>query len=160
MSGYVNYYYKDGKLPTHTKHGFISHNVLTIQNVILKNMLIFVNNYFNFPGTLPVFVKHGIAGNIPVPNTTPDNYFDWYSTYNSIPYNKSVFFKAPLLYFHIMTESIHLQNIKTQNAYKQRIKTHLLEVQNSGDKDEWQNVNFKLIQIKGLRQSDRIQNQI
>ena len=160
MPGYVNYYYKDGKLPTHTKPGFTSHNVLTIQNVILKNMLIFVNNYFNFPGTLPVFVKHSIAVNIPVPNTTPDNYFDWYSTYNSIPYNKSVFFKAPLVYFHIMSESIHLQSIKTQNAYKQRIKTHLCEVQSSGDNDEWQNVNFKLIQIKGLRQSNRIQNQI
>ena len=62
-----------------TKPGFTSHNVLTIQNVILKNMLIFVNNFFNFPGTLPVFVKHSIAVNIPVPTTTPDNYFDWYS---------------------------------------------------------------------------------
>lgn len=156
MPGHVNYYYKDGQLPTHTKSGFTSHNVLTVHNVILKNMLIFVNNNFNFPETLPVYVKHGIAGNIPVPSTSPDNYFDWYFNYSSIPYNRSVFFKAPLLHFHIMSENAHLQNIKSQNAFKQRIKTYLLEVQGSGENDEWQSANFKLILMKGLRQSNRV----
>ena len=48
--------------------------------------------------------------------------------------------------------------IKTQQAYKQRVKSYLLEVQCTGISDEWQNENFKLIQAKGLRQSARTQN--
>ena len=158
MPGHGNYYYKDGQLPTHTKPGFTSLNVLTVHNVILKNMLIYVNNFFNFPGSLPLHVKFCISNNIPVPNTPPDDYFDWYAIYNSIPYNKSVFFKAPLLYYHIMTENtiLHREYIKTQQAYKQRVKSYLLEVQCTGVSDEWQNENFKLIQAKGLRQSARI----
>ena len=108
------YYYKDGQLPTHTKPGFTSLNVLTVHNVILKNMLIYVNNFFNFPGSLSVHVKFSISNNIPVPNTPPDDYFDWYTIYNSIPYNTS----APLLYYHIMTKNTYLHRayIKTQQA--------------------------------------------
>ena len=157
MPGHVNYYYKDGQLPTHTKPGFTSLNVLTVHNVILKNMLIYVNNFFNFPGSLPLHVKSCISNIIPVPNTPPDDYFEWYAIYNSIPYNKSVFFKAPLLYYHIMTGNtiLHREYIKTQQAYKQRVKSYLLEVQCTGVSDEWQNENFKLMQAKGLRQSTR-----
>lgn len=31
MSGYVNYFYKDGICPTHTKPGFTEHRILTVQ---------------------------------------------------------------------------------------------------------------------------------
>jgi hypothetical protein len=110
MPGYVNYYYKDGQLPTHTKPCFTSLRVLTVHNVILKNMLIYINNFFYFPGSLPLNVKLCIADDIPVPNMPPENYMPWYMVYNSIPYNKSVFFKAPILYYHLMTENSHLQS--------------------------------------------------
>ena len=161
MPGHVNYYYKDGKLPTHTKPGFTSLSVLTVHNVILKNMLSYINSFFNFPGSLPLNVRSCIPDNVPVPNTPPDEYMIWYTIYNSIPYNKSGFFKAPLLYYHLMTENVHLQCnlIKTREAYKQRVKVYLLNVQCAGDQEEWCNDNFKLVQAKGLRQSIRILSQ-
>ena len=36
MAGNMNYYYKDGELPEHTKLGFREHKVLTVQGVIVK----------------------------------------------------------------------------------------------------------------------------
>ena len=52
---------------------------------------------------------------------------------------------------------LHREYIKTQQAYKQRVKSYLLEVQCTGVSDEWQNEK-KLIQAKGLRQSAHTQN--
>ena len=160
MPGHVNYFYKDGELPTHTKPGFTSLNILTVHNVILKNMLIYINNFFNFPGSLPLNVRLCLPDNIPVPNTPPDNWMLWYTEYNSIPYNKTIFFKAPLLYYHLMSKNVQLQCnlIKTRDAYKQRVKLYLLSIQCDGDKEEWSNDNFKLVQVKGLRHSNRLHN--
>ena len=39
MPGYVNYYYKDGKLPDHTKATFKEYEILTVHGVIIKNAL-------------------------------------------------------------------------------------------------------------------------
>ena len=156
MPGHVNYYYKEGIPPTHTKPEFSSYNILTVQNIILKNMMIFINKAFNFPTTLPLFVRQSVPTNIPIPSTSPDYHSAWYESFNSFPYNKTVFFKAPLFYYHIMTENSNLRSCKTQNAYKRHIKSYLLQVQSTGDKEEWHNSNFMLTSIKGLRQSNRL----
>ena len=88
--------------------------------------------------------------------TSPTDYSsDWYSKYNSPPYNNSTFYKGPLLYSNIMTENTELENATT-NSYKKNIKTYLLHVQSSGDSQEWNCNNFKLINLPGLRSSDRI----
>ena len=156
MPGYVNYYYKDGKLPTHTKNAFTSYNILTVHNVILKNMLIFINRILNFSTTLPYFIKQTISPNLPIPGTQSQNYSDWYTTYNSIPYKMTVFFKAPLLYYHIMSDNTELYSPSLQSTYKRNIKSYLLKVQKLGHEDEWQGINFMLTSVRGLRQSDRL----
>ena len=43
MPGFINFFYKDGEIPTHTKSFFIEQEILTVQSVILKNILIFMN---------------------------------------------------------------------------------------------------------------------
>ena len=43
MPGYVNYFYKEGKIPTHTKESFYKYNILTIHGIIIKNALIFMH---------------------------------------------------------------------------------------------------------------------
>ena len=47
MPGWVNYFYKDGIHPTHTKASFTTFKILTVHNVILKNMLIFLDKVNN-----------------------------------------------------------------------------------------------------------------
>ena len=43
MPGYVNYFYKDGKLPTGTKKCFTDYRVLTIHGIIASNALNFMH---------------------------------------------------------------------------------------------------------------------
>ena len=42
MPGYVNYFYKKGKIPDHTKPAFSVYGILAIQNIIALNALLFV----------------------------------------------------------------------------------------------------------------------
>ena len=51
MAGYVNYRYKDGKIPDHTKPAFKEHGVLTVQGVIVKNALILMHKINNMPSS-------------------------------------------------------------------------------------------------------------
>ena len=159
MPGYVNHYYRDGVLPTHTKSAFTTYNILTVHNIILKNMFMFINRTQIFPSTLPLLVRQTISPSIPIPGTPPANHSDWYETYNTIPYNKTVYFKAPLLYYHFTTDNMHLNKINTQNAYKQNIKSCLLQIQSSGFENDWEETNFMLTSIRGLRQSNRLLSQ-
>ena len=155
MSGWVNYYYKDGTCPSHTKSSFTDQNILTVHNVILKNIMIFINKIHNFSHLLPISVTQIISPDSPSLTSPTDNSSDWYSKYNSPPYNNSTFFKGPLLYANIMTENTELDNT-TIKSYKKSIKTHLLQVQSSGDSQEWNCSNFKLFNLPGLRSSERV----
>ena len=40
MPGYVNYKYKDGNLPGHTKSAFLEYEILTVQNLVALNALL------------------------------------------------------------------------------------------------------------------------
>ena len=112
----------------------------------------------NFPHMLPTSVTRTISPDSPLPTTHTAYRSDWYSTYNSSPYNASTFFKGPLLYSSIMTNNNEL-NSTNINTYKRNLKTYLLKVQSSGDILEWSPRNFKLTNIQGLRSSARIKSQ-
>ena len=158
MSGYVNYFYKDGKCPTHTKPGFTEHHILTVQNIILKNMLIFLNKVHNYPSSLPISIRNTISPDSPSPSVSPDNTSDWYKTHNCTPFNTSVFFKGPLLYSQIMTDNDTISNTNI-HSYKRGIKSHIFTVQSSESPEEWSSNNFQLYCIMGLRKSVRIKDQ-
>ena len=156
IPGYVNHYYNNGICPTHTKPAFTDFKILTVHNVILKNMLIFLNRIHNAPSSIPISVKDTISPSSPSTDPNTDYNSDWYSTYNQTPYNTSTFFKGPLLYTNILTDNPHLHIHSSLNSYKQRIKVYLLEVQCSGDSQEWESKNFKLTNLPGLRRSARL----
>ena len=120
--------------------------------------MIFIHKLHNFPSTLPTSVKNTISAHAPSPDLTADYSSDWYTTYNSKPYNSSSFFKGPLLYKNIMTDNPQLYINTSLNCYKQRIKSYILEVQCHGDKQNWENGNFKLLNLPGLRSSSRVAN--
>ena len=159
MPGFANSYYKDGKLPTRTKQFFSNHDLLTVHNIILKNILIFFHNLHYSPETLPQSIINLIPAN--APTNILDHSSNWYITYNSHPYNKTVFFKGPMLYTDITctNQEIYLPAI-TKVTFKKRIKNYLLTIQKTGDREEWESTNFKLNCMTGLRRSKRINEQM
>ena len=162
MPGPINYYYnaKDDIYPTHTKAAFKTFNILTVHNIILTNIMIFMNKLQNFPHILPDPVSQTIPPNSPSLTNPTDYCSEWYTKYNCTPFNTTTFFKGPLLYADIMSDNQNLQSAFSFEAYKKSIKSYLLEVQCSGNHQEWEPENFKLFNLTGLRQSVRLLSKI
>lgn len=72
MPGWVNYFYKEGICPSHTKSTFTQLNILTVQNVILKNMLLFMNKIHKHPHLLPTSIINTISTDSPSPSSRTD----------------------------------------------------------------------------------------
>ena len=106
---------------------------------------------------LPQSVRQTIAPDSPSPLNNTDYNSDWYVKYNYIPYKTSTFYKGPMLYNSIITDTTDL-NYKSTDTFKKSLKAYLLGVQSSGFSEEWCASNFKLINPAGLRSSSRIKN--
>ncbi len=65
LPGNVNYFYKDGNVPTHTKESFNNLKILIIHNIIATNALTFMHKVNNFPQSLPSSVRDTISINSP-----------------------------------------------------------------------------------------------
>ena len=159
MPGYVNYFYKDGKLPTHTKSGFRQHGVLTVHGIITKNVLIFMHKLNNFPNLLPPSVRETIGANAPIRRVCSDHETckDWLEIFGTNIFNKSISYKGPLLYVDSVWDKIMTPSaLLSMKAFKRNVKRVLLELQGRGDAVEWQADNFLIYNISGLRKSARI----
>ena len=171
MPGYVNYFYTDGILPAHTKPFFKEANILTVHNIILKNIFVFLNTIYYFPETLPRSIVQLISPDAPSPALPTNECITWYNDYNTIPYKKTVYFKGSLLYMDIIhniyIEAIHdthnpryMNNqIMTKKAFKNWCKDYLHKIQSDGNEQEWEASNIKLYLIQGIRRSERIRAQ-
>ena len=98
MPGYVEYFYKDGVLPAHTKTGFNQYHVLTVQNVIAKNAFVFMHKINNFPHLLPTSVRETISPNAPLHGSGHETCQEWLANFGTSIYRKSLFYKGPLIY--------------------------------------------------------------
>ncbi len=160
MPGNINYYYKDGINPTHTKAFCNEHNILTAQNIIVKNILVFLNKVHNFAHLLPRSVLNTIADESPSPLNIVNHSSRWYQKYNTTVYRMSVFFKGPILYAHICKSNAVI-DCNNKYKYKTNVKFHLLkDIQCLGTLNEWTPTNFPLYNIMGLRSSDRIKQAV
>ena len=154
MPGYVNYKYKDGILPGHTKSAFSEYKILSIQNVIVLNAFLLIHKIKNFPSLLPTSVSSTISEDSPVPGSTHETCENWLKVYNNHIYNKSVFFKGPLIIANsMMNENLSPASFISLKAYRKNVKQALLIKQSSGDADEWRTDNFVLYNTTGLRKS-------
>ena len=159
MPGYVRYNYKDGITPGPTKSAFSKYGILTIQNLITFNAFLFIYKIRNCPSLIPPSVRYTISDDCPKSGSTHETCEVWLKNYNNHVYNKSVFFKGPLMFVTSMiNESLSPESYVTLKKYKKNIKETLLVKQTSGSIDEWQNDNFVLYNINGLRRS-RSQNE-
>ena len=154
MPGYVNYFYEEGKIPTHTKESFYKYNILTIHGLIVKNALIFMHKINHFPELLPKSIHETILENAPTPYSTHENSKVWLKKYGQGHFNSSIFAKGPLLALTSNNKAIITQaNTSYFKSYKTAVKKMLLELQNEGESDNWPN--FLLYCIPGLRKSLR-----
>ena len=160
MPGYVQYYYKDGKLPSGTKSSFTNYDILTIHRIIVKNALIFMHKISIFRKLLPQSLKDTIPGNTPIAianDDTFEEYSNWLDKFGSHTYRNSLFYKGPLLYIDSkFNETRSPAACLSMNIFKRNVQNSLLKHQSSGEKDEWQANNFALFNITGLRRSARI----
>ena len=154
IPGFINYKYKDGKIPGHTKQFFSEYKILTIHSIIVLNTLIFMQKTINYPSLLPKSILNTIAEGSPIPGSTHESCEHWLSLHDNCYYRNSIFFKGPLL-FSDSCKTISLSPASYVNikAYKKNVKQALITIQSSGELCEWQNSNFLLYNIAGLRKS-------
>ena len=154
MPGFVNYFYKEGKIPAHTKTSFCSYGILTIHGIIIKNALLFMHKVNHFPSSLPPSIRETIPKNAPTLDSNHENCSKWLETYGQACFSSSIFGKGPLLAITDTNIGItSLPNILSINLYKSSLKRELLKQQNIGDPENWPN--FLLYSIPGLRKSSR-----
>ena len=157
MPGYVNFFYKDGLLPAHTKASFNKFKILTVHGVIARNALIFIHKIRNFPQLVPSSVRETIASDAPTRGSSYETCQEWLDNFGTSVYSKSIFFKGPLIYIEPDTEELETpKSLCFINLFKSSSKKLLLKLQNNGDSDEWQSDNFLLFRIRGLRKSCRL----
>ena len=147
MPGFTNYYYdpKTDKIPTHTKCTYSKLGILTVHNVILKNLLIFMRKIAHFSNYLPTPIVNHFRNCIDSPIEA-----------RLKPHKNSLSVKGPFLYSVItneLTVKIQADSNRTLNSYKQHINKFLLEKQGLGE-IEWVPVNFQM--YKGTRKSPRL----
>ena len=161
ISGYVNYFYKDGNIPTHTKPSFCKYDVLTVHGIIATNTLIFMHKVDHFQNLLPSSVREIIAPNAPKRGSDHETCEDWLQNFGTFVYNKSVCYKGPLMYIDSLCAQIMTPtSILSVKAFKTNVKRTVLHLQSRGDCEEWQADNFFLYNFSGLRKSSRINTRL
>ena len=92
--GFINYKYKDGRIPGHTKEYFSEYKILTIHNIIVLNTLIFMQKTINYPSLLPKSILSTIVEGSPIPGSTHESCDQWLNIYDNCYYRNSIFSKV------------------------------------------------------------------
>ena len=140
MPGFNLNFRRKNTNPCHTKLFFIESGILTVQSIILTNILTFMYRFYN-----------KIQPNI-----------EWFNKHSMGKYRNTICFKGPLFYEKYIAEiQAKYQNIGTtipivsQKYFKTHTKALMLEVQGRGGSDEWEGQNMALYNVPGLVKSKR-----
>ena len=100
MPGYVNFFYKNGDLPSSTKMSFNNLSILTVHGIITANAVNFMNKIFYFPNQLPKQVAETIPENTPSRLSSADHEScqNWYEKYNTNIYIETRYSLRALYY--------------------------------------------------------------
>ena len=153
IPGFINYNFRDGLLPGHTKPAFNEYKILTVHNIITLNAVLLVEKIRSFPSLLPPSIVSTIPTSSPIPGSTYADCENWLRIYNTSVYRNSLFFKGPLLYSTAGiidasdTAKFSIKLVRT------KVRNKIIACQGEGDSTEWQQDNFVLTKIIGLRSS-------
>ena len=157
-------YYKDGKFPCHTKSFFIENNIMTVHSIILSKVITFMHKYHNFRIHVPHFVSDIILKNAPRYSlTNDDNAKEWSSSHSSGKSRNALSFKGPLFYLRFFPEILELYKNNHNNnifpmplkAFKKYANSFLINIQSSGNPEEWEAQNMPLNHVTGIPRRHR-----
>ena len=136
MPGFTSSYYKDGKLPTSTKAHFIKYNIMTVHSIICKNTLMLLVKASYFADQVPPSII-----DIIIQSNKPNDESQltvWNDKFGYGKYRNSFFFKGPLLREQLNYPQYSSTGcLASMQLLKKRLKNCILEIQGSGDIDEW-----------------------
>jgi hypothetical protein len=160
VPGFINYRYRDGVIPGHTKPHFKEYKILTVQGIIASNALTLIHKIRHFPNSVPSSIRSCIPDTAPVQGANYETSLAWLTIYNNSHFRSSLFFKGPMLSTmqEFSNSNIPPSSFHKIRIYKNSVKSILLEYQSRGAHDEWSNLNCILDNIPGLRRSKRIAN--
>ena len=152
IPGYIQYNYKDGITPGHTKEYFNEYKILTVHNIIALNALLMIKKIHSYPSLLPNSITETIPTNSPEPGSNHNDCETWLRTYNTTIYRNSLFFRGPLLFSTTnVLDNIDLKILSTPNLFKNKVKKSIFDYQKVGKSSEWETDNFVLYNYRGLR---------
>ena len=160
VPGFIDYRYRDGVIPGHTKPHFKEYKILTVQGIIASNALTLIHKIRHFPNSVPSSIRSCIPDTAPVQGANYETSLAWLTIYNNSHFRSSLFFKGPMLSTmqEFSNSNIPPSSFHKIRIYKNSVKSILLEYQSRGAHDEWSNLNCILDNIPGLRRSKRIAN--
>ena len=77
IPGFINYKYKDGKIPGHTKSKFSEYKILTIHNIIALNAFLLLHKVHNYPTLLPKSIRETIPESSPIAGSNHESCVKW-----------------------------------------------------------------------------------
>ena len=151
MPGFNLNYYKNGKFPCHTKQFFTDFKILTVQSIILCNILKFMYKYHHWQQYMPSTLAKIISSNAPLPGHSLENCKAWLNSHSSGIYRNVLSFKGPLFYLKYMTEILENHSINSQpgNTFKNKTKSLIFSIQSSGSNEEWEGKKCHYIVFQG-----------
>ena len=160
MPGFNLNYYKNGNNPCHTKSFFTELKILTVQSLILSNILKFMHKYHHWRQYMPKTVAKMISSDAPLPGHSLENCNGWLHSHSTGKFRNVLSFKGPLFYLKYMPEIIEtyysdIENSHAGNSFKNKTKSFMLGIQSSGNKEEWVGRNFPLYCVPGLPRHHR-----
>ena len=97
MPGFVNYYFKEGALPQHTKPFFNGNKILTVHGLIVYNSIILLHKIKYMPQLVPKNILQAFPDDIPTKISDYVIAISWLLLYSSTNFKNSIFYKGPLL---------------------------------------------------------------
>ena len=154
MPGFVNYYFKEGALPQHTKPFFNGNEILTVHGLIVYNSIILLHKIKYMPQLVPKNILQAFPDDIPTKISDHVTASSWLQLYSSTNFKNSIFYKGPLLSIYAdKADATTLPTLFSIKLFKASAKRMLLSLQKDGESNEWNP--FLLNNIPGLRQSKR-----
>ena len=152
IPGFINYKFRDGEIPGHTKSAFTEYKILTIHGIITQNTLIFIRKILNFHLLLTPSIVATISKERPVIGSTHIECENWLKFNDNYLYRTSVFYKGPLLVTSSkLEENLSPASYITTKCYKNNIKSAILDQQGAGEATQWHSSNFPIQSIQDLR---------
>ena len=157
MPGYVNYYFKDGNLPTGTKTSFKEYNILTVHGIIAKTAIMFMHKNICRPNVIPASVRDTIDKDAPKYNLDESNEAikDWYKNHNTSVFRNSLFFVGPMLFSDPKLSEVVAPRPQ-QICFKTRAQKIIFEFEHLGEPENWEGSKFIIHELQGIRKSKRI----